>query len=72
MTRGSHQFQRPIRRMAAGTMTSLTIVASMAMATAVANPNCWTVTSGVTTKAANIVAISTAAPDISGAVSTSP
>ena len=32
--------------MAAGTMTSLTIVASIAMAMAAANPICWTVTSG--------------------------
>ena len=69
---GSHQFQRPISLMAAGTMTSLTIVASIAMATAVENPSCWTVTNGAMRNAAVIEAISKAAPEISGAVSTRP
>lgn len=38
---GSHQFHRPNSFMAAGTSTSRTIVASIAIATALASPICW-------------------------------
>ena len=72
MPRGSHQFQRPIRRMAAGTMTSLTIVASIAMAMAVANPSLLDRHQRNDQERREYRDHQQAAPEISGAVSTSP
>jgi hypothetical protein len=69
---GIHQFQAPINRMEAGTTTSRTTVASMAIATAMPSPSCSTGRMPAKEKAPNTTTMGRAAPEISGAVRARP
>jgi anthranilate/para-aminobenzoate synthase component II len=70
--RGSHQFHLPSRRMVAGTSRARTTVASMMIAMAMPNPSCSIGTIPVNANAPKTATMSSAAPEISGAVDSKP
>jgi hypothetical protein len=69
---GIHQFHRPSSRIEAGTMTSRTRVALMAIATAIPTPSCFIGRIPAKANPPKTTTMNSAAPEISGVVPATP